>query len=818
MNHHSVLLKKNHINSIDGMSAEHSMSPHSIFFATFIRVLSLIQNSKNIATGYITNNMIDHPKRDVSQLSLLNSVSAVGLALDEESKWIDLLIKCDSILKAVEKKNDLKKASTSEIDNKKTYFQTAFRVINNTDDVTAVSEFHKDYLEHFGTEFPLLMTCLKGEDQQVVEVHLNYNTDFYDAERIRAFGDYFLKVLDLLIDDSSAYCFNNNLISNAEINKIIQIGSGEVIKLVEESALQKICNSIESNPDNILVEDQDRKMTGLDVASRVNDLVTQLQLKSFKQKVIAVSLPRGTDWVCSLVAIMSEGAIYLPIDLSVPPSRVRTILVEAKAEAVICTSDQVEQLANIISVDDIALLVTPNHRGKVSELTVSAKWSDKAYVLFTSGSTGVPKGALLEHSGMANHLLSKIIDLDLTREDVIAQTAPVTFDISVWQSLIGLYCGARTVVYSKSQQLSIESFFEEITSDKISMLEVVPSYFSLMLDYLEKRNVPLTYLRILVLTGEPLKHEQVKRWFSLYPSIEIVNAYGPTECSDDITHHRFQVLPERNIVPIGKPICNMRIHILDRNDECVPYGTLGNICVSGIGVGLGYINSNEKTAEAFDFNHDLAKWSTGRLYRTGDIGKWSANGELEYFGRHEEQIKIRGMRVELGEIENAILEIENIKDAAVTFNSDTQILTGYYIGDPSKNLIFETLVNVLPSYMVPRNFISCKSFPLNSAGKTDKNQLKDIFDSFIEVPAESNLLDTGMEKKIAKAWSMMLNVNEAMINKSSNFFHLGGDSLLAAAVISLLDGLCTLNELYSHKNIEQLANNIQVKQSESTSA
>ena len=120
--------------------------------------------------------------------------------------------------------------------------------------------------------------------------------------------------------------------------------------------------------------------------------------------------------------------------------------------------------------------------------------------------------------------------------------------------------------------------------------------------------------------------------------------------------------------------------------------------------------------------------------------------------------------------------------------------------------------------MVPRNFISCKSFPLNSAGKTDKNQLKDIFDSFIEVPAESNLLDTGMEKKIAKVWSMMLNVNEAMINKSSNFFHLGGDSLLAAAVISLLDGLCTLNELYSHKNIEQLANNIQVKQSESTSA
>ena len=412
---------------------------------------------------------------------------------------------------------------------------------------------------------------------------------------------------------------------------------------------------------------------------------------------------------------------------------------------------------------------------------------------------------------MANHLLSKVVDLDLTSDDVIAQTAPVTFDISVWQGLIGLYCGAKTVVYSKSQQLSIESFFEEIHNDKVSMLEVVPSYFALMLDYLENRSVPLPNLRILVLTGEPLKHEQVKRWFALYPCIEMVNAYGPTECSDDITHHRFQDLPERNIVPIGKPICNMRIHILDSNDECVPYGTLGDICVSGIGVGLGYINSDEKTAESFDFNHDLAKWSNGRLYRTGDIGKWNADGELEYFGRHEEQIKIRGMRVELGEIENAILEIAGIKDAAVTFDVESQVLTGYYIGDLNKDLIFETLVNVLPSYMVPRSFISCDSFPLNAAGKTDKKQLKDLFDNHLEVAEAGNPLDTDMEKKIAKAWTIMLKVDVAMIDKSSNFFHLGGDSLLAAAVISLLGGSCTLNELYAHKNIEQLARDIQAK-------
>jgi amino acid adenylation domain-containing protein len=803
--HNLILLKEQQVTSLAKIAQDNSLAPESILFATYIRVLNLINNTMKVDAGYLSSSLGYGSDLNETSFSSINESSAVNMSLTKDMSWMDLIVNCDSVLKEIDKKAGVESQNDASNSNKITLFQTAFEVMETADNDSSVPKFYEAYSKQFGLDFPLLLSCNKVNSKQIDLVNFFYNPDYYDSQRITKFGEYFLKAIDSLIDDRSSSFLNESLISSVEIEELIKVGSGEVIKLKEESALQVINNSLEKNANKILLEDQHRTMSGVEVLSRVNDLIDQLHLKSFKQKVVAVSLPRGNDWVCSLVSIMSEGAIYLPIDLTVPPARISTILSEAKAAAIICSDDQVGLLKDVTIETNIELLVTPDYSEQERKLTVNAKWDDKAYVLFTSGSTGVPKGALLEHSGMANHLVSKVVDLDLTSNDVIAQTAPVTFDISVWQGLIGLHCGAKTVVYSKYQQLSIASFFDQINKDQVTVLEVVPSYFSLVLDYLSQNTISLEFLRMMVLTGEPLKHEQVKRWFGLYPEIEIVNAYGPTECSDDITHHRFQVAPENNIVPIGKPICNMRIHILDSNDDYVPYGTLGDICVSGVGVGLGYINSDEKTTQAFDFHHELAQWSTGRLYRTGDIGRWGANGELEYFGRHEDQIKIRGMRVELGEIENAILEVPDIKDAAVVFEQDIQTLTGYYIGDVEKELIFESLVKILPSFMVPKSFIACESFPLNSAGKTDKKQLLKITDNTVEQPKKLIPLATETEKQIADIWATLLNVDVATIDKSSNFFHLGGDSLLAAAAVSLLDGVCTLNDFYTYQNLEQLA-------------
>ena len=815
MAHNSIIIQKPQIAGLAKIAQDNSLSVESMLFATSIRVLSFINNSMKIDAGYLSNLLKYGAGPNKTSFSSINETAAVNISLAKDMTWMNLIVICEAELKKVDRKASAAKQINEANNNQITLFQTAFEIAENTRNETSVPKFYQQYAEQFDVDFPLLVSCNKSESKQIDLIDFYYNPDYYDLQRMTRFAEYFLGAIDSLLDDCSAQFLKKSLLSSAEVEELVQIGSGEIIKLKEESALNVINRSIGHNSNKTLLEDQYKSMSGLEVISRVNDLIEQLKLKSFHQKVVAVSLPRGNDWICSLVAIMGEGAIYLPIDITVPPARISTILLEAKAEAVICAEDQAGLLADITSGTDIALLVTPDYSEKARKLTVNARWDDKAYVLFTSGSTGVPKGALLEHSGMANHLMSKVVDLDLTSNDVMAQTAPVTFDISVWQGLIGLYCGAKTVVYSKYQQLSIASFFDQINKDKVTVLEVVPSYFSLVLDYLSQNTIPLTFLRMMVLTGEPLKHEQVKRWFGLYPEIEIVNAYGPTECSDDITHHRFQVPPENNIVPIGKPICNMRIHILDQNDDYVPYGTLGDICVSGIGVGLGYINSDEKTTQAFDFNHELAQWSTGRLYRTGDIGRWGANGELEYFGRHEDQIKIRGMRVELGEIENAMLEVSGIKDAAVVFEPMTQTLTGYYIGKVEKDLIFEALVKILPSFMLPKSFIACDSFPLNSAGKTDKKQLSKIADAGIEEPKQLIPLETEAERKIANIWATLLNIDEETIDKSSNFFNLGGDSLLAAAAVSLLDGICTLNDFYDYQNLGELAGKGQNKNSQS---
>ncbi|UCH98458.1 MAG: amino acid adenylation domain-containing protein [Candidatus Aminicenantes bacterium] len=357
--------------------------------------------------------------------------------------------------------------------------------------------------------------------------------------------------------------------------------------------------------------------------------------------------------------------------------------------------------------------------------------SDLAYIIYTSGSTGKPKGAMIEHIGMMNHIQAKINDLHLTSASIVAQNASHTFDISVWQFFAALAVGGKIIIYPIDSILEPTTFLTQLNQHRMTILEVVPSYLSVMLDLIsrEPHHVPPT-LKYLLVTGEEVKPSLVKRWFELYPHIKMVNAYGPTEASDDITHYIMEKAADLERIPLGKPVQNLNIYIVDNDMNLCPVGVVGEICVSGVGVGRGYLNDQERTKKVF--MEDPFPGVRGiRLYKTGDSGYWLPDGTIEFHGRKDYQVKIRGFRIELGEIENCLIKHEGVKEAAVIDKEDEKknknLLAFLVMSTPGSCNIREIkkyLETELPAYMVPTQFIELEEMPLTPNGKVDRQALQ----------------------------------------------------------------------------------------------
>src|SRR5205085_385845 len=302
-------------------------------------------------------------------------------------------------------------------------------------------------------------------------------------------------------------------------------------------------------------------------------------------------------------------------------------------------------------------------------LHYSSHMVNLAYVIYTSGSTGVPKGAMVEHRGMLNHLRAKISDFQLGSADVLAQTAPQSFDISIWQFLAALLVGGSVKVATDEVVRDTFLLLDWLEREDVSVLEVVPSQLRAMLQTIEVAGAgrwKLPALRWLFVTGEALPPELSRRWLGRYPQTPLVNAYGPTECSDDVTHYVIREPPPEGSfsTPIGRPILNTQIYILDRHFSPLPVGVAGEVFVGGSGVGRGYFDEPAQTAEVFVPNPFAAE-PGARLYRTGDLACHLSDGNIEFLHRIDYQVKVRGFRIETGEIEAALIEHAAVREAVV---------------------------------------------------------------------------------------------------------------------------------------------------------
>src|SRR6266542_6032274 len=410
-----------------------------------------------------------------------------------------------------------------------------------------------------------------------------------------------------------------------------------------------------------------RQLTYGELNARANRVARALLARGLtREGVVGVVTERNLDWMTAVLAIFKAGGAYLPIEPHFPAERIAKTLSRAGCRLVLTERGSTAMLDpaldSLSGVQKLFIAAAYEEGHPSGDLGLDVAPDQLAYIYFTSGSTGEPKGAMCEHAGLLNHLFAKIDDLKIGEGTMVAQTAPQCFDISLWQLISGLLVGARTLLVEQEIILDAGRFIDTIAHAKVNVVQVVPSYLDLLVSYLAQHPRTLEDLRYVVATGEALKKELVERWFAGQPRIKLVNAYAPTETSDDTNHEIMDRPPPGERVPLGRPIHNVQIDIVDEHLSPVALGEAGEIIFSGMCVGRGYINDPERTRSAFLPDPHRPG---GRLYRSGDYGRWLPDGKLEFLGRRDSQVKISGFRIEIGEIESALVRLPGVREAAV---------------------------------------------------------------------------------------------------------------------------------------------------------
>jgi len=627
----------------------------------------------------------------------------------------------------------------------------------------------------------------------VLEESLNFKVT-YDSNRIsfesieRLWG-HLSTLLNAIVANPAQSISNLPMLTETEVQQLQTWNETATDYPNEQTIIDLFEQQVEKNPNNIAVVFEDQQLTYQQLNQEANRLAHYLlKLKNGTGEfLIAVVVKRSLEMVTSLLAILKAGAAYVPIDPSYPAARIRYMLNDCAAKLLLTQNQLKAQLplaefeCIVVCLDDADFISQ-----SIENPNITHRADDLAYVIYTSGTTGKPKGAMVEHRGMLNHIYAKIDDLKLNGTDTIAHTASLTFDISVWQAFALLALGGSVQVFSEQIVREPRILLDSVVNEGITILEIVPSLLRAILPEINASpsHPNLSSLRWMVLTGEALPPDLCIEWFAHYPKIPLFNAYGPTECSDDVAHHPIYQAPALQItqMPIGKPVNNMCLYVLDKHLQLLPVGIAGELYVAGIGVGRGYWNAPEKTAQAFIDNPFTPE---ERLYKTGDLVRWLPDGNLEYLGRIDHQIKLRGFRIELGEIEAVLNQHPAVKEAVVILyeTDDNKQLVAYVTVESEKfdDLLAElkdTLKLSLPDYMIPNHFIVLEHLPLTPNGKIDRKALPT---PEVEISAGTKP-QTPTEELLAELWTNVL--KREAINREDNFFELGGHSLLATQLVT----------------------------------
>jgi amino acid adenylation domain-containing protein len=643
-------------------------------------------------------------------------------------------------------------------------------------------------------------------------LRLRYRTDVLDAGAADRIAGYHLRALELMAADPDTAHGRQSLLSDEERDLQIEGFAGPVRELPDRRFHELFEQRVRTHPDRVAAAHGDQEWTYQELNARANRVGRALLARGLEPEgVVAVVTERNLDWLAAVVAVFKAGGAYLPIEPRFPAERIATTLSRAGCRLVLTERSSTGTLDQALeSLTGVSTLLVDSAYGAghaEDDLGIDVAADQLAYIYFTSGSTGEPKGAMCEHAGMLNHLYAKIDDLGIGDADVVAQTAPQCFDISLWQLVSALLVGGRTLVVEQEVILDVARFVGTVTAARVSVMQVVPSYLEVVMSYLEQNHEELSDLRCVSVTGEAVKKELVQRWFAAQPGITLVNAYGLTETSDDTNHEVMDRVPRSDSVPLGRPVNNVRVYVVDEHLAPVPLGAPGLIVFSGVCVGRGYVNDPERTRQAY--LSDPYRPGT-RLYRGGDYGRWQPGGKLEFLGRRDSQVKIAGFRIEIGEIENALLRAPGVRDGAVIVverpDRSKQLVAFYGGTRPLQVAVLRDRLGAsLPEYMVPSTFHWCEELPLTANGKIDRLRLTALAAELDVSEADYQAPSTPAELRVATAWAQVLGVPQEAIGRHDHFFDRGGTSLSAVKLVIALKRAVSLKDVTRHPVLAELA-------------
>jgi len=640
-----------------------------------------------------------------------------------------------------------------------------------------------------------------------------YSTDLFDGPSIERLLSHLASLLAGTVRDP-----------NLPVSALPLLAAGESWQLVGEwndtgarfpaalSIQGLIAAQAARTPEAVAVVFADQCLSYGELAARAGRLAGALRRLGVGPEVrVGICAERSLDLLVGLHAILRAGGAYVPLDAAYPAERLAFMLEDSGVEILLTEGRLAASLptgrARVVQID--GALPDPLPAGDPAP---EADLDPLAYVIYTSGSTGRPKGAMNTHRGVVNRLLWMQERYALTAADRVLQKTPISFDVSVWELFWPLLSGACLVVARPGGHQDPAYLVEILAREEVTVPHFVPA---MLAAFLEAPGVErLTAVRQVIASGEALSYDLERRFFSRSKA-RLDNLYGPTEAAVDVTFWPCAPAGSGGRVPIGRPVANTAIHLLDRAFRPVPPGVPGELCIGGVQVGRGYHGRPELTAERF-VPDPFAALGGGRLYRTGDLARRLPDGAVEYLGRLDHQVKIRGFRVELGEIEAALLDHPAVRQAVVTVSEGAggdQRLVAYLVPAtgpaPTDEELRRFLARSLPAPMVPAAFVPLAVFPLNPSGKVDRRAL----DSAQALPrAETAYVapGRGLERALAEIWREVLGVPRVGVN--DNFFDLGGHSLLLTRVQSRIGERCKVDlpivDLFRHPTVGALARHL----------
>ncbi|MBE3560030.1 MAG: amino acid adenylation domain-containing protein [Ktedonobacteraceae bacterium] len=664
-----------------------------------------------------------------------------------------------------------------------------------------------------GAHFDLSLTIFEVDGSLSGDFH--YNTDLFDASTLARMEQHFKELLSSVVAHPEQRVLELPMLTEQERQQILIEWNNTQSEFPDNTCVHRLFEAqVERTPDAVAVVFGCDQLTYDELNRRANRVAHALQtLGVGPDTLVGVHMERSIEMVVALLAVLKAGGAYVPLEPSYPRERLLSMIEDAGLKILLTQPHLGDQLPH----DNRHILYLENELCSLSqneENPVSAVQPDNLiYMIYTSGSTGKPKGVMNIHRALCNRLHWMQQAYRLTAEDRVLQKTPFGFDVAGWEFFWPLLNGARLVVARPRGHQDPAYLLALIEEQQITTMHFVPSMLQAFLEQPGLERGRCASLKRVICSGEALSVELQKRFFASLDA-DLYNLYGPTEAAIDVSHWTCRRDSAESSVPIGHPIANTQLYILNRTLQPVPVGIAGELHIGGVGLARGYHNRPELTAEKF-IPDPFSQQPGARLYKTGDLARYRADGAIEFLGRIDHQVKIRGVRIELGEIETVLAQHPAIKEVVVTARDDTpgKRLVAYLVPNPAYSgqrpgveELRAYLKERLPQDMLPAAFVFLEALPISPNGKVDRSALPAPDTARPELEAAFVAPRTPLEEQLARIWAEVLGIDRVGIH--DNFFDLGGASIQSLQVIAKAEeaGIHLAPEqIFEHQTIAELA-------------